>query len=88
MRWWICELCALSLNVLLASGAIAQEKAGEKNVDVPTIPAHLVCSCECGTETHDLALKANCGDYNNKACRTGTGIEKKYQNCREIGVPK
>jgi hypothetical protein len=63
-------------------------ESGEKNVDVPTIPPHLACSCECGTETHDLALKANCGDYNYKACRTGTGVEKKYQNCREIGVPK
>jgi hypothetical protein len=57
-------------------------------VNVPSIPAQLACSCECGAETYDLALKANCGDYNNTLCRTGTGVEKRYQNCREVGVAK
>jgi hypothetical protein len=88
MRRWIPNLCALSTIALLASGAGAQEKADERKVSVPSIPAHLVCSCECGTETHDLALKENCGDYNNKLCRTGTGVEKRYKDCREIGVKK
>jgi hypothetical protein len=88
IRRCIPALCALSMTAMLVSGASAQEKADEKNVSVPSIPAHLVCSCECGTETHDLALKENCADYNNKLCRTGTGVEKRYRDCREIGVAK
>jgi hypothetical protein len=55
---------------------------------VPSIPAQLVCSCECGTETHDLAWREDCGEYNNKLCRTGSGVEKRYRDCREIGVKK
>jgi hypothetical protein len=85
----IAQLWAVLAIALLSTGANAQQKADdEKLISVPSIPAQLVCSCECGTETHDLALREDCGEYNNKLCRTGSGVEKRYRDCREIGVKK
>ena len=88
MKRWIAAICGFSAVAFSLTGAIAAEQAQQSEKKVRSIRAELVCSCECGDETHDLAHRNNCADYNDKLCRKASGIETKYSGCREIGVAK
>lgn len=88
MKWWIVGISGFAAMVFSLTGALAEEGTKQSEKKVRGIRAELVCSCECGDETHDLAHRNNCADYNNKLCRKASGIETKYSGCREIGVAK